>query len=202
MNKKVNAEQIAAMSPAGRYISLRIGFAVPIEEVNQLPADWVQYYTENRYMLFDPVVRWVYSNVGTIRWSALEEQDPRRILTQARSFGMRYGVCVSVFDGNKQGHRSYGTFARNDREFEDLEIRLFLAYITRRHAEMAPPTNLTKAELEALDMVRRGMRLKEIAFDLGVSEGAVKQRLKNAKLKLDAKTGPQAASLAYQYGLI
>lgn len=76
------------------------------------------------------------------------------------------------------------------------------AYIVRRHSEMAPPTNLTKAELEALGMVRDGKRLKEIAHVLGVSEGAVKQRLKNAKLKLDAKTGSQAAALAAQHGLI
>ena len=202
MTQKLNPDQIAAFAPAGHYIALRIGFAVPVEEVNELPAEWVRHYTENRYMLFDPVVQWVYSNVGTIRWSALEVPDTKRILTQAHSFGLRFGVAISVFDGNKQGQRSYGTFARDDREFDDLEIRLLHHYIARRHAEMAPPTNLTKAELEALDMVRRGMRLKEIAFDLSVSEGAVKQRLKNAKLKLNAKTGPQAASLAFQFGLI
>tara|TARA_B110000977_G_C10850713_1_gene405683 strand:- start:4 stop:207 length:204 start_codon:yes stop_codon:yes gene_type:complete len=67
---------------------------------------------------------------------------------------------------------------------------------------MAPPTNLTMAELEALGMIKDGKRLKEIAFDLGVTEGAVKQRLKNAKTKLGAKTGTQAAALASQYGLI
>ena len=76
------------------------------------------------------------------------------------------------------------------------------AYVKRRHAEMAPPKNLTMAELEALGMVKDGKRLKEIAFDLGVTEGAVKQRLKNAKTKLGAKTGTQAAALASQYGLI
>ena len=76
------------------------------------------------------------------------------------------------------------------------------AYVTRRHAEMAPPKNLTMAELEALGMVRDGKRLKEIAHLIGVTEGAVKQRLKNAKLKLGAKTGSQAAALASQYGLI
>lgn len=202
MSQKINEEHIAQLASAGYYISLRIGFAVPVEEINALPPDWVRHYTENRYMMFDPVVHWVYANVGSIRWSALAQNDPRRILSQAKSFGMPYGVAISVFDGNKQGQRSYGTFARADREFEALEIRVLQAYLARRHKEMAPPTNLTDAELEALDMVRRGLRLKEIAFELGVSEGAIKQRLKNAKLKLGAKTGSQAASLAFQYGLI
>ena len=98
--------------------------------------------------------------------------------------------------------RSFASFARSDREYTDLELKLLKAYLTRRHSEMAPPTNLTKAELEALSMVKDGKRLKEIAFELNVSEGAVKQRLKNAKLKLSAKTGAQAATLASQYGLI
>ena len=81
-------------------------------------------------------------------------------------------------------------------------MKLLKAFLARRHNETAPPTNLTKAELEALGMVKDGKRLKEIAFELSVSEGAVKQRLKNAKLKLGAKTGSQAAALANQYGLI
>ena len=39
-------------------------------------------------------------------------------------------------------------------------------------------------------MVKDGKRLKQIAHELGVSEGAVKQRLKNAKTKLGAATQP------------
>ena len=51
-------------------------------------------------------------------------------------------------------------------------------------------------------MVKDGKRLKEIAHELSVSEGAVKQRLKNAKAKLDAKTSTQAATIAAQHGII
>jgi LuxR family transcriptional regulator len=195
-------EEIAQIAPAGHYIALRIGFAFPVEEVNQLPPPWVEHYTSQRYMLFDPVIRWVYGNTGAVRWSDIEMDDPRKVLPQAQTFGLRYGVAVACYAHNDEGQRSFGSFARSDREFNDLEIRLLNAYIVRRHSEMAPPTNLTKAELEALGMVRDGKRLKEIAHVLGVSEGAVKQRLKNAKLKLDAKTGSQAAALAAQHGLI
>jgi len=181
---------------------LRVGFAFPVEEINRLPADWITHYTRNRFMMFDPVIRWVYSNVGTSRWSALPDDDPRGILGQAQAFGMRYGVAVSVFDGNAAGQRSFGSFARSDREFTDIEIKLLLAYLTRRHKEMEPPTNLTNAETQALSMVKDGKRLKEIAHHLGVSEGAVKQRLKNAKSKLGAKTSTQAATIAAQHNII
>jgi len=51
-------------------------------------------------------------------------------------------------------------------------------------------------------MIKSGQRIKQIAHEIGVSEGAIKQRLKNAKRKMDAKTGPQAAAMASQFGLI
>jgi len=121
---------------------------------------------------------------------------------QAQAFGLRYGVAVSVFDGNDAGQRSFGSFARSDREFTDIEVKLLLAFLTRRHKEMEPPTNLTTAETQALGMVRDGKRLKEIAHELGVTEGAVKQRLKNAKTKLGAKTSSQAAAIASQHNII
>jgi LuxR family transcriptional regulator len=202
MMQIIGPAEIQSLAPAGHYIALRIGFAFPVEEINSLPLDWVDHYTKNRYMLFDPIIRWAYSSVGALRWSDIPIDDPRRIILQAQTFGLCYGAAISVFDGNAAGKRSFGYFARSDRDYSDLEINLLHAYVKRRHAEMAPPTNLTMAELEALGMVKDGKRLKEIAFDLGVTEGAVKQRLKNAKTKLRAKTGTQAAALASQYGLI
>ncbi|MFG5380313.1 MULTISPECIES: helix-turn-helix transcriptional regulator [unclassified Yoonia] len=202
MSALLGPKEIEQLAPAGHYIALRIGFAFPMEEINALPPEWIEHYTNNRFMLFDPVVRWAYSNVGTCRWSALPLDDPKRIIAQAQTFGLRYGVTISILDSGPDAQRSFASFVRSDREYTDLEVKLLKAFLTRRHNETAPPTNLTRAELEALGMVKDGKRLKEIAHELNVSEGAVKQRLKNAKLKLGAKTGTQAATLASQYGLI
>lgn len=202
MSDLLGLDEIGQLAPAGYYIALRIGFAFPMEEINELPQEWVNHYTTNGYGLFDPVLRWAYANVGTCRWSELGIDDPRQILSQANNFGMKFGVVVSVFDSGANAQRSFASFARADREFTPLETKLLQAYLRRRHNEAAPPTNLTRAELEALGMVKDGLRLKEIAYRLNVSEGAVKQRLKNAKRKLGAKTGSQAAALANQYGLI
>lgn len=202
MSTLLGPEEIGQLAPSGYYVALRIGFAFPMEEVNAFPPEWISHYTKQRFMLFDPVVKWAYSSVGAVRWAELSENDPQRIIAQARTFGMRYGVTVSVFDSSADAQRSFASFTRSDRDYTDLELKLLLAYLTRRHNETAPPTNLTKAELEALGMVKDGKRLKQIAYELSVSEGAIKQRLKNAKLKLGAKTGTQAAALASQYGLI
>ena len=195
-------EELRLLAPLGYHIALRIGFAFPLEETNSFPSDWVEHYRQQRLMMFDPVMRWAYTHTGAIRWSALEDDGPRKVLAQARSHGLAYGATVSVTDDTGDGQRSFGSFVRADREFTDLELNLLRAFLLRRHAETAPPTNLTRAELEALRMIKDGKRLKEIAFDLGVTEGAVKQRLKNAKMKLDAKTSTQAAALANQYGLL
>ncbi|KMW60742.1 hypothetical protein AIOL_000907 [Candidatus Rhodobacter oscarellae] len=51
-------------------------------------------------------------------------------------------------------------------------------------------------------MVKDGLLMKEVANLLGVTEGAVKQRLKSAKSKLGAKTGTHAATRATTFGLI
>ena len=190
------------MSPAGRYIALRIGFAFPMEEIDALPCDWIDHYTKNRLVLFDPVMRWAYYNTCIVRWSDLRADDPHGVLTMAGFFVLRFGLTVSVCEGNTEWHRSFASFARADREFKDFEARLLLAFLTRRHLEMLLPTDLTAAELEALAMVKDGQRLKQIPYNLGVTEGAVKQRLKNAKIKLGANTRMQAATMARQFKLI
>lgn len=202
MTKQLDLDEVASIASSGFYIALRVGFASPVEEINKLPAKWVHHYTRQRFMLFDPVVRWVHSKTGTVPWSSLEDDDPRGILRQAQTFGMRYGIAVSVFDGNAEGHRSFGYFTRADRELTEIETKLLYRYLVRRHAEMAPPTNLTSAEIEALRMVKEGMRLKEVAHTLGVTEGAIKQRIKNAKAKLNANTSSQAATIAAQHGIV
>lgn len=195
-------DEMRRLAPTGYYLALRVGFAFPLEQVNALPADWIETYTRNRYLLFDPVIRWCYHNNGACRWSELNEDDPQGILDQARSFGLAYGVAVAVLDEEDDGQRSFGYFTRDDREFDDDEIEKMLAHVARLHAAHRPPTSLTAAELEALRMVKDGMRLKQIAHHLGVTEGAVKLRLRSAKAKLHAATSTQAATLASGFGLI
>ncbi|MCW3780841.1 helix-turn-helix transcriptional regulator [Defluviimonas salinarum] len=194
--------EFSLLAPAGYYIALRVGFAFPVAEHNALPDAWVELYTQRGYMLYDPVVRWSYENSGAIRWSEIPLPDPRNVLAMAAQYGLGYGVAIACAPSGREGQRSFGSFARSDREYEDEEIEILQSKLLRLHEATAPPTNLTRAELEALSMVRDGLLLKEIANRLGVSEGAIKQRLKSAKLKLDAKTSSQAVSVAVAYGLI
>ena len=191
-----------SLSPAGHYLALRVGFAFPMFEQYTLPPKWVERYLSRGMLMSDPVMRWMFENVGACRWSDLGVDDPREVLRQASSFGLNYGVAICVVDDDPGGQRSFGSFARSDREFEDREIDVLHDQLSAMHHAMVPPKNLTKAELEALRMVKNGLLMKEIANLLGVSEGAVKQRLKNAKSKLKAKTSTHAATMASSFGLI
>ena len=202
MRKFDDLEEFLCVSPAGFYLAVRVGFAFPVFEYNELPKKWVERYTTRGLMLSDPLMHWTYQNSGTIRWSDVQIEDPRGVLSQARMFGLNFGALVSCTDSDQPGQRSYGSFARSDREFSNSEISVLQAKVRHLHATKTPPTNLTAAELEALQMVKNGLLMKEIANFLGVTEGAVKQRLKNAKLKLKAKTSTHAATMATSFGLI
>lgn len=202
MNSLAVSREFGSLAPAGYYIALRIGFAFPLEEVNALPGPWVERYTRAGYMLSDPVMRWLYSNTGATRWSAITLPDPQGIMKEAAEHGLIYGVAISCSRRGRDGQRSLASFARDDREFTDDEIRFLSDVLQHLHEAKAPPTGLTESELEALRMVRDGLLAKEIAAYLRITESAVKQRLRNARHKLGAKTGTQAASMAQAYGLI
>lgn len=195
-------EELERLAPSGYYLALRLGFAFPLEEINALPQQWVEHYTANRFMLHDPVIRWVYVNTGAVRWSEIELPDPQKVFERAYNYGLRFGLAICCTDDSAEGQRSFGSFARPDREFTKPEIDRLTGHLHALHFQKAPPTNLTQAEIEALVMVKQGLRLKQIAHELGVSEGAVKQRLRNAKTKLGAQTAPQAVTLASGFGLI
>jgi LuxR family transcriptional regulator len=194
--------ELAKVAAGGYYLALRVGFAFPLEELNRLPPPWVEHYTRARFMVSDPVIRWCYAHTGVIRWSDITLDDPRQVLAQARAFGLTYGVAVSVFDSTRGGQRSFGMFVRDKTDFSESDLEFLQREVARLHQDKAPPTNLTAAEIMALRLVRDGKRLKQIAWELGVTEGAVKQRLKNARLKLGAKTGAEAISRATGFGLL
>jgi len=193
--------QFAAIATGGYYLALRVGFAFPMAEHNAFPEAWVDEYTRDGLLLDDPAMRWAYQHIGVARWSALNIGDPRGVLNRAASHGLHYGAAISI-PGDADGPRSLGLFSRTDREFSDPELTFMHRVLQHSHDVTVPKSTLTDAELEALRMVRDGMLMKEIANRLGVSEGAIKQRLRNARVKLRARTGSHAVSIAVGTRLI
>ncbi len=189
-------DQIALISPAGFYVALRVGFSFPESEVNKLPEPWVEFYTTHGLVVHDPSLKWVYTHSGAVRANELGLPDPQQVRATGELFGLLYGAVASFSAKADKGRRSYGLFFRADRDFTDTELGGLLRIIERLHIGREDEPTLTAAEIEALKMQADGMRLKQIAGRLGISESAVKARLNNVKRKLGARTQSQAASIA------
>ena len=189
-------DKISLIAPAGYYVALRVGFSYPDEELNRLPDAWVEFYTTHGLVVHDPAMKWVYGQIGSARFSELELPDPQQVRARAAVFGLGHGAAVSVLGTADKGRRSYGLFFRDDRNFEESEMLGLQSIMQRLHDGPEDERSLTAAEIEALKLQSEGLRLKQIADRLGISESAVKARLNNVKRKLGAKTQSQAASIA------
>ena len=100
--------------------------------------------------MVDPTVRWGFTEVGAIRWSALHDMDDQGILKQSLAYGMAFGVTIATETGNS---RSMASFSRADREYTDEESTALQGYVQDLHDLTASQTGMTKAlrdELQAL----------------------------------------------------
>jgi NarL family two-component system response regulator YdfI len=64
------------------------------------------------------------------------------------------------------------------------------------------PVTLTDKELLILQLVARGFKSKEIAFDMGVTERTIKSHLTNIYSKLGVESRAQAVATAIEQGIL
>src|SRR5262245_36670247 len=110
-------DELYEIAPAGFYVALRVGFSFPEEELNELPENWVEFYTTHGLVVHDPAMKWVYGNTGTVKFSDLQMPDTQQVRARAAVFGLSHGAAISVMTPQDRGRRSYGLFFRGDREF-------------------------------------------------------------------------------------
>jgi LuxR family transcriptional regulator len=194
--------QIEPIATAGFYLALRIGFAFPEAELNGLGESWVDHYIQHGLVRADPAIRWAYEQTGAARLSEMNMPDPEKVLPRALFYGLSFGAVVSVLGAAAGGRRSFGIFFRQDREFAAAELTQLHDIVKAAHLDCGNRISLTQAEREALCLQGQGLRLRQVAQNLGISESAVKGRLNNAKRKLGAKTIVQALSIAQAQRLI
>ncbi len=191
--------RLRRLSPTGYALGLHIRFASAHIMVQTYPAAWIERYTSQGYMLCDPIVSWGFGTTGSARWSELEFPDPHNVLLQAKEYDMHYGMAVAC---GPTSSRTIGGFARSDREFSDAEMSQILTTVELLHTEATPPDSLTAAQRHALRLVASGSRHAEAAALLGISESALKARLKSARERLFARTTAEAIQRAREYGLL
>ncbi|MCC6304739.1 MAG: autoinducer binding domain-containing protein [Rhodobacteraceae bacterium] len=191
--------RLSDLAPAGYALGLHIRFASAHIMVQTYDPRWIEIYTERGYLLCDPLVSWGFGTTGTARWSELNYPDPHDIFGQAAGFGLKYGVAVSI---GPLSSRSIGGFARSDREFTEQEMEKIHETVEILHRESTPPSSLTIAQAMALRLIAKGCRHAEAAALLGISESALKARLRTARERLLSRTTAEAIQRAQEYKLL
>lgn len=192
-------EELDQLAPMGYSIGLHIRYASPLVYKSTYPAEWVAYYNNHSYYLRDPLVFWGVGVEGTTRWSKIPLPDPFSVMQKAASHGLSFGAVSSY---GPITSRSIVGIARADREFEDAELDVLKELTIRLHIEAKPPSDLTRAQIEALQCLANGDRHAAAADRLGISESALKARLVSARIRLEARTTSEAIRKAREYRLL
>lgn len=192
-------ERLQPLAPAGYSIGLHIRFSSPLIQFQGYDRSWIDHYSEQGFVLRDPVVAWGFSRSGWVRWSDPAVPDPFDIFGAAASFGLRFGLTVSC---GPIRSRTIASFARGDREYTDAEAAMIEPVVQRLHALTEPPDQLTKAQVEALRCIAGGMRHAAAAERLGISASALKARIASARGRLMARTTAEAIQRAKDCRLI
>ena len=101
---------LALMAPSGYFIGLHIRYASPLMQFSNYDQNWLDHYTEKAYALRDPTIAWGFSQEGACRWDEMGVPDPFGLFTEAKSFGLTYGLTVSC---GPIRSRTISSFARS-----------------------------------------------------------------------------------------
>lgn len=192
-------EQLDQLAPMGYTVGLHIRFATPLIYKSSYPAAWTEHYNSHSYYLRDPLVFWGVGVEGTTRWSAIPLPDPFGVMKKAASHGLKYGAVSSY---GPITSRSIVGISRSDREFTDDEMGQLKEVTIQLHIEAKPPSELTKAQIEALQCLANGDRHAAAAEKLGITESAFKARVQSARIRLEARTASEAIRKAREYRLL
>lgn len=192
-------ERLDQLAPMGYTVGLHIRFATPLIYKSSYPTAWVDHYNSHSYYLRDPLVFWGVGVEGTTRWSSIPLPDPFGVMKKAAGHGLKYGAVSSY---GPITSRSIVGISRSDREFEDAELGVLKELTIQLHIEAKPPSDLTKAQIEALQCLANGDRHTAAAAKLGITESAFKARLQSARVRLEARTTSEAIRKAREYRLL
>lgn len=182
---------------------------------NDRPEDYTDHYIRDNLVERDPVVRELRTTLSPYTWDDVRKKtsskSARRIIDEAREFGVRNGVTIPIFRPSgslavvSPCGREPDVSPRATIVIEMISILSFQA-LRRARATMfrekrdTPP--LTNREREVLTWVAVGKSDDEIATILSIGRQTVLTHLGNAKRKLNASRRTYAVVQALRYGEI
>ncbi|MGR9452579.1 helix-turn-helix transcriptional regulator [Rhizobium leguminosarum] len=181
------------------------------------PPEWVKQYLERDYFSIDPVVRLGRRGFLPVEWSASKWDSGQAygFFKEAMAFGVgRQGVTLPV--RGPHGERSLFTVTSNHPDAYWRQFRMdsmrdlqFLAHHLHDRAmvlsgmrKITDFPQLSRRELQCLEMTANGLLAKQICARLSISVSAVQLYLASARRKLTVATTSEAVGKATALELI
>jgi DNA-binding CsgD family transcriptional regulator len=187
--------------------------------VTNYSPDWMRRRLRNHYSSHDVVATRAMQTGRPFFWADLERRHlteaQARVMEEARTFGLRTGaaltrtdsvsgrlcLCVSTITSQKDFAK---LFAARQPQLETLMTSIskqFRVFQEQDAARAAAPV-LTPHECEVLMYAARGLTTQRTAVKMGISDYTVKDHIKAAIAKLDAKNKTEAVAKALISGFI
>ncbi|WP_461308526.1 autoinducer binding domain-containing protein, partial [Albidovulum sp.] len=191
--------RLGAIAPGGYLLALRIRGTSPLQAWHTYPQAWIDEYTQNGYMLRDPLMTWALAVGGTIRWSSPLLPDPFGIFRKAAAHGLRFGASIAHGPLRALTICSMG---RGDREFTDAEIAAAREIVLAVHEASALPERLEEAEARLLAALAAGEGEAAIAARLGLPRREVAARIDALCGTLVARSPREAVQRGRDHGFL
>ncbi|MCA0905152.1 LuxR family transcriptional regulator [Ruegeria marisrubri] len=163
---------------------------------------WQDHYWSNGLIYKDPVIAFGATNLGVLRWSDAEDSGPDNAVFQARDFGMKDGLVISV---QVDGERAIAGLATASRP-SDADISEARAIVAALQAIKAgePKISLTPRQKDILRLIADGASAASAAHELKIDESTVNFHKREALKKnlSHAKNIRQLVSQAVRTGAI
>nr|WP_306456968.1 LuxR family transcriptional regulator [Pararhizobium haloflavum] len=186
------------------------------------PEGWPETYIKKRYVLIDPVIRYLNHVRHGFRWTEsavvhVNDSHGRRMermMADAKKFGLEDGYCFPVH--GRRGLLGHLTVGGRPVDLTRADIALFDSFARCafwRLLELVEPDvgsalaqnveiKMTHREMEALSYLSEGLTSPEIATELELSNHTVDWYMNGIQQKLQAKNRHHAIAIAFRLGLI
>ena len=189
--------------------------AVPFVKTTY-PSKWVNHYLQHNLMHSDPVVRHSLNTKNPFFWSEIKlKHNELLMMQQARSFGLStFGYSVPTIDvGPYKGLLSINAYKKlasnwkktiSKDETSWRKVALKLHQIARKEVDPEKDLihNISRREMECLNLIADGKTYGEVAGILGISEHTVRGYFRSLRHKLNCSTLAQVVGRAKNLKLI
>jgi len=128
---------------SGFALAIHIRLTRPTLLFQTYDAAWSDHYSENGYMLSDPVVHWGLTNAGRVVWETLADKDPEGVLKAAQDFGLYHGWTFAL---GEMSDKTIAGMTRSDRAHTAAEVAEIEGIVREIHALTADFASWSQAD--------------------------------------------------------